>query len=186
MFRYVALGHLHRPQALGGGRVRYSGSCFPLSAAEVSYDHGVTIIDLDGDALRVAHHAIPRPAAVHRLPLTGAMPFDALEGALTALEADPDAPVGLRPLVYVTLEATGPSATLLADAERLLAAAPVRTAGVRIQRAVEAAAAAVPGPAISLAETTPEALFRDAFLTANGVPPEARHLAAFRDVAGEG
>ncbi len=43
---YVALGHLHKPQSLDGGRVRYSGSPFPLSAAEIPYDHGVTLIDL--------------------------------------------------------------------------------------------------------------------------------------------
>jgi exonuclease SbcD len=185
VFRYVALGHLHRPQTLAGGRVRYSGSCFPLSAAEVDYDHGVTILDLEAGALRAAHHPIPRPAPVHRLPRAGALPLDALGAALAALDVDPDAPVDLRPLVHVTLAATGPSATLLAEAERLLAAAPVRTAGLRVQRAAEAAAAA-PEPAISLADTTPEALFRDAFLAANGVPPEDRHLAAFRDVAGEG
>lgn len=184
-FRYVALGHLHRAQTLAGGRVRYSGACFPLSAAEVGYDHGVTILDLDGDALRVAHHPIPRPAEVRRLPPSGAMPLDALEDALAALPADPATPVDLRPLVYVALAATGPSATLLAEAERLLAAAPVRTAGLRVQRAAEGASA-TPEPAISLAETTPESLFRDAFLAANGVTPEARHLAAFRDVAGEG
>lgn len=43
---YVALGHLHKPQSLDGGRVRYSGSPFPLSASEIPYDHGVTLIDL--------------------------------------------------------------------------------------------------------------------------------------------
>lgn len=36
----------HRRQSLGGGRIRYAGSCFPLSAAEIGYDHGVTILDV--------------------------------------------------------------------------------------------------------------------------------------------
>ena len=186
VFRYVALGHLHRPQNLAGGRVRYAGSCFPLSAAEIGYDHGVTIIDLNGGDLRASHRAIPRPAEVIRLPRVGAMRLEALVEALSALEVDPGTPVDLRPLVYVALEATGPSATLLADAERMLAAAPIRPAGVRIQRADRLAGAEAAEPAISLSETTPEALFRDAFLAANGVEPEGRHIAAFRDVAGGG
>ncbi|WP_444464985.1 exonuclease subunit SbcD [Rhodobacter capsulatus] len=63
---YVALGHLHKPQSLDGGRLRYSGSPFPLSATEIGYDHGVTLLDL-------AHGTPPRhipPAA----PGAGAAP----------------------------------------------------------------------------------------------------------------
>jgi exonuclease SbcD len=33
-FDYVALGHLHRPQALAGGRIRYSGSPLAYSSSE--------------------------------------------------------------------------------------------------------------------------------------------------------
>lgn len=186
IFRYVALGHLHRAQSLAGGRIRYSGSCFPLSAAEIGYDHGVTILDLDGDGIRITHRSIPCPAGVIRLPAKGTMHFEQLAEAIAALEVDPATPADLRPFVYVALEATGPASVLLSDAERLLAEAPVRTAGIRVQRVTEGTDRAPPEPVISLAETTPEALFRQAFLAANGVEPLDRHLAAFRDVAGEG
>ena len=35
---YAALGHLHRPQGVGGnGGVRYSGNPLPMSFAEIHY-----------------------------------------------------------------------------------------------------------------------------------------------------
>ena len=37
---YVALGHLHKAQKIGGEKVRYSGSLMPLSASEIDYRHG--------------------------------------------------------------------------------------------------------------------------------------------------
>lgn len=48
MYDYVALGHIHRPQTLGGedGRVRYSGSLTSVSFDE-QYAHGVTLVEID-------------------------------------------------------------------------------------------------------------------------------------------
>jgi len=45
---YVALGHLHKAQAIGRDTVRYSGSLIPMSATELPYAHGVTLVSLDG------------------------------------------------------------------------------------------------------------------------------------------
>ena len=50
---YVALGHLHKAQAVGRDTVRYSGSLIPLSATEQPYLHGVTLVSLDGVEDRV-------------------------------------------------------------------------------------------------------------------------------------
>ena len=50
---YVALGHLHKAQAVGRDTVRYSGSLIPLSATEQPYLHGVTLVSLDGVQDRV-------------------------------------------------------------------------------------------------------------------------------------
>ncbi|MBI1495445.1 exonuclease SbcCD subunit D [Halocynthiibacter styelae] len=177
-FNYVALGHLHRPQTLGGGRIRYSGSCFPLSAAEVSYDHGVTLIDLEGGEYQLRHHSIDRPVPMVRLPAEGAMDIARLEEALDALDLDPELPGDLQTFVYVNLTAEGPASVLLAEAEKLLAKYPLRTAGVRVRRQVTERHEEPPQ---SLSETTPEDLFNDAFVKANGVTPGARHTAAFRE-----
>lgn len=181
-FGYVALGHLHRPQSLDGGRIRYAGSCFPLSAAELAYDHGVTLIEIADGALHHSHLPLPRPADMLRFPAQGAMAIEEFETALAQTALPGDLPVDLRPLVYVELEATGPAAVLMAQAERVLAAHPVRPAGIRLRRRDRAEAAPPPVP---LAETAPEDLFRAAFERANGTAPEDRHIAAFRDAMAE-
>ena len=46
-FAYAALGHLHRPQAVGEARVRYSGSLLPYSFAEVDHRKTVSLVELD-------------------------------------------------------------------------------------------------------------------------------------------
>ncbi|MCA1334428.1 exonuclease SbcCD subunit D [Pseudooceanicola marinus] len=179
---YVALGHLHGPQSLDGGRVRYSGSCFPLSASEIRYTHGVTILDIEGRDIRATHHAIPLPAPVLRLPATGTLTLAELEAALA--EIAPVEDVNLRPLVYVELLAEEAPSVMMGRAEALLREAPVRPAGIRIHRAAEDSAEP-PASAPSLGETSPEDLFARAFETKNGFAPEDRHLAAFRDVLAE-
>lgn len=178
---YVALGHLHGPQNLDGGRVRYSGSCFPLSASEIRYRHGVTLLDIDGRSITATHRDIPWPAPVLRIPATGLTDLAGLEAALANIT--PLENVNLRPLVYVELAAEDAPAVMMGKAEALLRDAPVRTAGVRIHRPERADDTAAP-PAVPLSETSPEAIFCQAFEAANGFPPEDRHLAAFRDVAG--
>lgn len=48
-FDYVALGHLHRHQKVGGKEhIRYSGSPIPLSFPEVAYGHQVLLLDFEG------------------------------------------------------------------------------------------------------------------------------------------
>ncbi len=180
-FDYVALGHLHRPQTLGGGRIRYSGSCFPLSAAEMSYEHGVTILDLDENGLRHAHHPLARPVEVLRLPEPGEGPMslEIFEEKLAGLDLDPDLPKSLQPFIYVSLEATGPASVLLAEAEKLLSTMPLRPAAMRVRRTA-AADDESPAP-VSLGDTTPEDLFRKAFVKANITEPEEHHIAAFRE-----
>lgn len=180
---YVALGHLHGPQNLAGGRVRYSGSCFPLSAAEIRYSHGVTLLEVEGDRVRTEHLPMGRPAPVLRLPGVGTLSVSDLDAALAALDLDPGVQVGLQPLVYVELEATNAAAVIMAEACRILATHPVRTAGVRVRRPETAARETV--PVISLTETSPEALFGRAYLDKNGIGPEERHLMAFREAMAE-
>ncbi len=49
VFDYVALGHLHRPQRVGGKEhIRYSGSPIPLSFSEREYPHQVLLLEFKG------------------------------------------------------------------------------------------------------------------------------------------
>ena len=47
LFNYVALGHLHRPQKVGGNRIRYSGSLLKYSVSECEQNKSISIITLD-------------------------------------------------------------------------------------------------------------------------------------------
>ena len=178
---YVALGHLHKPQSLDGGRVRYAGSPFPLSASEIPYVHGVTLIEL-GETLTHRHIPIPRLVPNLRLPAKGAIPLADLPALLQGLALDAACPRDLQPFVNITLSADRPASQLKAEADALLDKHPVRVASLVIDRAV----AALPDtPPPSLAETTPEALFVLAFHRAHGFDPAPVHLSAFRDALSE-
>ena len=50
-FHYVALGHLHKPQALSGGSLRYSGSLLKYSFDEAAGAKSVHVVDMDGDGV---------------------------------------------------------------------------------------------------------------------------------------
>jgi exonuclease SbcD len=58
-FDYVALGHLHRPQACGHDRLRYSGSLLKYSISEAGHRKGVGLVDV----------APGRPASYQHLPI---------------------------------------------------------------------------------------------------------------------
>lgn len=61
VFDYVALGHIHRPQEVGGqSRIRYSGSLIPLSFSETKDDKGVYILEFEGKKLKeIRFEALP-------------------------------------------------------------------------------------------------------------------------------
>lgn len=180
---YVALGHLHRPQSLADGRIRYSGAPFPLSATEIPYDHGVTLIDLGPDGLTTTHLPLARPVRLLRLPQSGTLTAAGLEAALAAQSLDPGLPRDLQPFVHAAIQAEHAIGALLAEVEATLARHPVRVADLKLLGPGSSAAPAAP-PA-SLAETTPEALFAAAFLELHGTDPGPDHRAAFRDAAAE-
>ena len=60
-FDYIALGHLHRHQMVGGHEhIRYSGSPLPLSFSERDYEHRILVLDFNGAAHpRVTHLEVP-------------------------------------------------------------------------------------------------------------------------------
>lgn len=178
---YVALGHLHRPQSLDGGRVRYSGSAFPLSASEIAYDHGVTLIDLtDGIAHR--HVPIDRPVPMFRLPPSGHGKLEDVRAGFVKLALDPDTPRDEQPFVYLSLTADRPATMLAAEIETLMERTPARLAGLSIIRNDQPAGERPPA---TLAVTSPEDLFLSAFAEVHGTPPDTHHLAAFRDALSE-
>lgn len=45
---YVALGHLHRPQQVGAGHIRYSGSPLAFGFDEVDHVKSMSLVEMDG------------------------------------------------------------------------------------------------------------------------------------------
>lgn len=72
-FDYIALGHLHRPQIIGGNnKIRYSGSPHILSFSEVNYDKKVIILTIENNKIsKIEDDVIPRFREFYRL--TGTM-----------------------------------------------------------------------------------------------------------------
>jgi exonuclease SbcD len=75
-FAYTALGHLHKPQAMGGEHVRYSGSLLPYSKSEIGHEKAILEVTLD------AKGAV-QSVEPHRLKQLHALRF--LEGELETL-----------------------------------------------------------------------------------------------------
>lgn len=183
---YVALGHLHRPQTLGGGdRMRYSGSPLPLSMPERLHAHHVVFADLDGERLaRTWSLRVPRAVPLLRLPEHGALPPDAALAAVAALPPrDPASPEGLRPFVEVAVRLERPSPLLAEQLARAIADRDARLVRIETITAADEAAAGgeVAAPA-ELASLAPEDVFVRRYARQYELPVPEPLLAAFRDL----
>ncbi|MDD3352033.1 exonuclease subunit SbcD [Zoogloea sp.] len=126
---YIALGHIHRPQAVGGlEHVRYSGSPLPLSFDEASQDKEVLRVDFEEDRLTAV-----TPLAIPRF-----QPLVSLEGSLSTLPAQLQASAsggsGARPVwLEITVREDDYLADLPARIDALTSGLPVEV--LRIRRA---------------------------------------------------
>lgn len=181
---YVALGHLHKQQAVGRDSIRYSGSPFPLSATELSYNHGVSVLELGSQSAHVEHIAMRRWVPCVRIPAFGAIAVRDLAAAVEAQAFDKDAPQDSRPFVHVVAAPEPSSAGIPAEVERILEAYPVRCASVKILRP-ERVDVEASEPLAMLSDCVPADLFARAFEAKHGIPPGPEHSAAFHEAAGD-
>ena len=107
IFSYVALGHLHRPQAVDpAGRVRYSGSPIPLSFSEVNDTKEIRIIDVTGNTLRQASLPVPRFRKLLRVRSSAT---DLERNLKNSVEMIKEAPLDdLQPWLEVTVTEASP------------------------------------------------------------------------------
>lgn len=76
---YIALGHIHRPQKVGGlEHIRYCGSPIALSFDEATQGKEVLLVDLDDSGLR----------SVTTLPVPRFQPLKSVSGSLAELPAE--------------------------------------------------------------------------------------------------
>lgn len=185
---YVALGHLHRPQALAGHEhVRYSGSPLPLSMPERLHAHHVVFCDLAGAGVeKVWSLRVPRLVPMLRLPERGEFtPEEALAAVAALPKRDPATPDERRPLVEVAVRLPQPSPLLGERIARLIADREARLVRVDVVTGSEGAVAGASElgerPA-ELASLTPEQVFLRRYHRQHSEPPPPELLGAFREL----
>lgn len=180
---YVALGHLHLAQRVGGHEHRrYCGSPLPLSFSEVGYQHQVLRIELDGPGAKsVTPLPVPRAVQLLRVPSQPA-PIDEVLAALEALEL-PEAPPHRQPFLEVRVLLEGPEPGLRSRVEAALSGKPVRLAKIEPTRRHAAPDSAEQALSLDqLAQLQPDDIFRRLWAQRYGddAPPE--QLAAFAEL----
>lgn len=182
---YVALGHLHKAQRVGGQEhVRYSGAPLPLSLEERRNQQQVLILELDGPTLvDIRSLPVPRAVAMMRIPERGAMPLDQLEHALAALPDMPDdAERCTRPYLEVCALMSRPDAQLKQRVERALAGKLPRLVKLALEYTGDGAALAEVAPGESLRDLEPGEVFQRRYRRDHQDDPAPELVAAFHEL----
>ncbi len=167
-FDYVALGHLHKPQAVGNrSTVRYSGSPVPLSFDDGANAKSVVLIDfVRGEPPRV--RTVPLP--VFRPLVRVACAPEGLDAALGAVASHPGT---LPAWVEVTLEAALPAFELERKVRETADAHGVCVLKCALTRVGEDHTLDLgAGPEKSLADMAPAAVFLERLRSA-GIDPQS-------------
>lgn len=181
---YVALGHLHLAQAVGGrGHVRYSGSPLPLSMSEADYRHQVLLVELDGERLaEVTPLRVPRAVDLVRLPASGPSPLPDVRIALQQLPAAQDVPPERHPYLQVDVRLDHPEPGLRRQVEEALAGRAARLVQLSVHYTGTGASLAEASPVADLRQLTPEAVFRLRYARDHAEPPPDALLACFAEL----
>lgn len=95
---YVALGHLHRPQAVGAAHIRYAGSPLAFGFDEAGAEKSMTLVELDGDG-RIE---------TETLPFAPLRQVRTLRGALEDILRSPASDDFVRPVLTDTVRQIDP------------------------------------------------------------------------------
>jgi len=187
---YVALGHLHKPQEIDGGRIRYCGSPIPLSFSEKDYEHRVLELTVNaGRVVSVTPLLIPRFAPLLRVPSRGAVALDAVLQQLDTLAAGPTVAAARWPYLEVHVLDDGPDPRRRHRIETALQGKAVRLASIKLVapardggNATANAAAAALADAATLNTLDAEILMTEAYQEKYGAPPGLELLACLREI----
>ena len=181
---YVALGHLHLAQAVGGrGQIRYSGSPIPLSLDERAYPHQVVQVDLQGDApAAIESVRVPRFVEIHRFPERGSESVEVVEAALAAFPLDPDLPPERHPYLEVVVRLERPDPGLRARIDAVLEGRPARLLKLTSEYPGRVCGLAAVAPGQRLDELAPDGVFRERYSQQHGGEPSEALMAAFHEL----
>ena len=114
-YAYVALGHIHRPQAVGNcANVRYAGSPLALSFSERDYKRAVNLVEIDTQGHVETTSLFYTPlCALISLPDRGALdPQEALSRLCSLPDAQPDDDREAYPYVEMNIRLAQPEPEL--------------------------------------------------------------------------
>ena len=151
---YIALGHIHRPQKVGGlEHIRYCGSPIPLGFDEAKQQKEMLLVDLDSDGLKTVT-VLPVPRFQGMVAISGNL--ETLAGAIgaAAAEGTRERPTWLE----ITVAEDDYLADLPARIETLTAGWPVEVLRIRRQRG-NAAARLAAAASETLDELSPHDVF---------------------------
>ncbi|MFO0932148.1 MAG: exonuclease SbcCD subunit D C-terminal domain-containing protein [Planctomycetota bacterium] len=182
---YVALGHLHLAQVVGGREtVRYSGSPLPLSFAERGYPHQVVLVDLEGERVTAIRPVrVPRAVDLLVVPEDRARPLAEvldLVRALPAREGPEDDPT--RPLLEVRVRCDRPEPHLRRDVEAAAAGRRPRLLRIALETTGDGRALADGAPAPRLRDVTPREVFLRKYAAEHRGEPSPALVAAFDEL----
>lgn len=178
---YVALGHLHKPQKVNGEeRIRYCGSPIPLSFSEISYQHQILDVTLDGETLvSVEPRLIPRAVNLQRL---GPAPLAEMLGQLAELpNIDLLADTQRQPWLEVRVRLDEPQPDLRQQIETALQGKAVRLVRIAAEYAGSGSqdGSDADGQLIELDQLTPQELFSRAWKDSYGSEVDEQTLKDF-------
>ncbi|MFC7516445.1 exonuclease SbcCD subunit D [Herbaspirillum sp. GCM10030257] len=179
---YVALGHLHKAQRVGGREhIRYCGSPLPMSFTEVDYAHQVLCIDLDGENVAdIREIRVPRTVELLRIPRRPAGVEEAL-AALHALEL-PATDAHLNAYLEVRVRLDGPEPGLRARIEAAIEGKPVRLAKIDTSYAARIQEHAAPVSVDDLGALQPDEIFKRLYQAKYQAEAPSEQLAAFGEL----
>jgi exonuclease SbcD len=178
---YIALGHIHRPQKVGGlEHIRYCGSPIALSFDEATQGKEVLLVDLDDGGLRSVT-ALPVPRFQPLKSVSGSLAELPAELARVAREGSAEQPVWLEVMVHTDDYLTD----IQLRVEKLCEALPVIVLRTRRERGT-AQAALFSEARETLDELSPDDVFRQRLDAEDlDAPLRERLTGLYREVVAE-
>lgn len=181
---YVALGHVHRAQAIERPTIRYAGAPIPLSLDEAWYPHQIVAVEFRDRVTNLRALEIPHAIEVVRVPEAGAAPLHevlAQLDLLPVLRSAADSP--LRPYLEVVVALDAPQPRLRALVEAALEGKHARLVSLHVEATGKGAALgdrfALASGIKRLAELDPREVFLQLWARDHASVPAPEVMAAF-------
>jgi DNA repair protein SbcD/Mre11 len=182
---YVALGHIHKAQKIGGKEhIRYCGSPLPMSFSERNYKHQVIVFEIENENAKNIHSLeIPLAVPVQSVPSA----HSSIEEVLKELAKLPDAKetMELAPYLEVRVLEDQPDPNRRYKIEQAITGKYVRLATINVKSANNVNKETRSSIQPKLDELTPADIFSKIYISTYGNAVPVDMLQLFNQVADE-